>query len=524
MKKRKTNEVIAYKTAVFQIHAPTKRRRALLHDAMYRYHLGFTIILNLVLKNFGPLKAYRKTAKKSEFDKFLGALISKRINSLPLPNSAKTGLAQDINASISSYLELQKDYEEKIKSFSHKEIEKKGGEPSPPSIPRLVSVSDDWAARLNDMSSALTLEEENAARDKLLKESKAGRMRPMFFPRCRVQDGFIILKNRETERYYIFLNLHSSDSRWANKKQVNLTGLMDIRDGKELNQRTKIGELFPINFGKGYQLEEFIKCATPKTAKLIKKLDVDGSECFEVHVSYEFSSPAKETRCFLGVDRGINNLTSLCVIDGNGYILSEENVDGGDLRFVQRKLERQQRLVQKSGKKFRSRTRLAEANKAVHRTANRIVALAEEHSAQVILEDLSNFANRRSKRGRSNFNRMLNRTQYQKLAFVLDYKLQIAGLPKCRRVQPAYTSITCPECGIQNKANRNRKDKKNQFVCQECGYGHDADLNAARVIALKRCWRTWLPEQKAKKYFEELVNTEYSFKCYLKLLAERRSQ
>ena len=520
MKKRKENEIIAYKTAVFQIHAPTKRRRALLHDAMYRYHLGFTKILDLTLKNIDGLK----TVEKKKFNGSLTSLIQQPIKCLPLPNSAKSGLAQDISGTISAYLELLKDYEDGIKNLSEKEIEKKGGRPGLPSIPRLISVADDWDARLKDMGAALTFEDENTARDKLLKESKAGKLRPMLFPRYRVEDGFVILKNRETERYYVFLNLHSSDSRWAKKKQVNLTGLTDLRNGKVLSQRTRVGELFSINFGKDYQLEAFIKRAVPKTAKLIKKIDTDGSEYFEIHVSFEFSSIAKDTRCFLGVDRGINNLASLCVIGQNGEIVSEENVDGGDLRFVQRKLERQQRLVQSSGKKFRSRTRLAEAGKAVHSTANRIVALAEEHSAQVILEDLNNFANRRNKRRRSNFNRMLNRTQYQKLAFVLDYKLQISGLPKCRRVQPKYTSITCPECGFHHKANRDRGDRANIFNCQECGYRHDADLNAARVIALKRRWRASLPEQKAKKRFEELVNTDYSFKSYLKLLADKRNR
>jgi putative transposase len=46
------------------------------------------------------------------------------------------------------------------------------------------------------------------------------------------------------------------------------------------------------------------------------------------------------------------------------------------------------------------------------------------------------------------------------------------------QVHPAYTSRTCPNCGHQEKANRNGKI----FLCLSCGHREDADFNAADNI------------------------------------------
>lgn len=121
---------------------------------------------------------------------------------------------------------------------------------------------------------------------------------------------------------------------------------------------------------------------------------------------------------------------------------------------------------------------------------------------------------------------MLNLTQYQKLKSVLSYKLKLEGLLDSLSVSAAYTSMTCPECGYTDKKNRDRKDPKNRFICQlqTCNYEGDADLNAARIIALKKLWRLYLPEKQAKMIFAEIVNTDYSFERFLKSLATKRKK
>ena len=517
--KRRPNQIIAHKTATFQIHAPTKRRQALLHDSMYRNHLAYTRGLKKLLENIEQLKLL----KKSDFNKEGDGLIRPMIKSLPLSSSARSGVIEDLMGTISSYIELMKDYEKRIKGKTPEEIKKMGGIPGRPTVPPLISSEEDWAGRVDALRKVVFLEDENEAKTNLLKESKAGQLRPLNFPRSRVNDGFLLLHDPETDRYFIFLNLFSSKARWAGRKITDLTGLVNVSDGKTLRCKTTTGELFPINFSKDYQLENFIDNGMPKTAKLIKSEGPLGHAVYNVHISFEFASEIKPTQTLLGVDRGIINLASLTVISPEtGAILEQKNIDGTDLRFIQRKLERRQKIVQQSGKRFKNKARKAEADKAVHRTANEIVRQAVAHNSQVILEDLRPLSSRSTKRKKSNFNRMLNRTQYQKLLFVLNYKLQVAGLPKCRHVSAKYTSITCPECGCQNKKNRNRKDLKNQFCCQGCGYSKDADLNASCVIALRRLWRQSMPEAERKKLFKDLVNTDYAFDQCLKSLAQKR--
>ncbi len=46
------------------------------------------------------------------------------------------------------------------------------------------------------------------------------------------------------------------------------------------------------------------------------------------------------------------------------------------------------------------------------------------------------------------------------------------------KVNPRYSSQTCPECGCVHKDNRD----KEKFICTNCGYMDHADLNAANVL------------------------------------------
>lgn len=61
---------------------------------------------------------------------------------------------------------------------------------------------------------------------------------------------------------------------------------------------------------------------------------------------------------------------------------------------------------------------------------------------------------------------------------MLAYKLEERG-GTLIRVNPAYTSQTCAECGTISKANR---ESQADFECVSCGHAAHADINAARNI------------------------------------------
>jgi len=49
-------------------------------------------------------------------------------------------------------------------------------------------------------------------------------------------------------------------------------------------------------------------------------------------------------------------------------------------------------------------------------------------------------------------------------------------------VDPKYTSQQCSVCGFISKENRK---SQSEFVCLTCGHSENADINAAKNIALR---------------------------------------
>ena len=523
------------KTAVFKLHNPSCRKRAMLEYALRHNHLAYSRALAAVTpltQSFLdsertsreadralPLTEQRKKAhqRKFERERILVAQISKTIKPLPTSGSSKAlrSIPGSLVGQIESYIEL----DGHMQSVGF------------PSAQRLQRDQRSYEQKLQRFASATLLEEENIARDELLSEQKVGKYRPLLFATNRKSDGFLLLVDPETRRYYAFLNLVSECSRFAKFTEVEqsakscrkIDGLVDLHTGEVVRFSSKTGCLFPLEFGRDYQLDEYLKKGKSLSAKLHKIADR-----YELHVAFEFEPQQIEPHTFLGVDRGIYNLASLAVVDENGRVADRKNVDGRGLRFVQWQLERRQRNMQQLGKRYISGARRHFADEAVHTAANEIVDMAAHHQAQVIIENLGPMTSRSGKRKRSNFNRVLNRSQYQKLENVLTYKLAVVGLPVPISVHPGYTSQTCPCCGHCDSANREKRPdgdgfKLDIFKCADCGFTDDADLNAARVIALKRIWRESLsPALRAKKMEEIPVGK--SFKEFLRNRAERRGE
>ena len=492
----------AYKTAVFRIHNPSRRKRSMLDDAVTRNHRAYTKLLAALLPRLDHFTQYRRGKQR---ESAIYRAVAPMVNPLPLAIGAKAGLISDVAGQISSFIELREHQDN----------------PSTPTAARLNASQDSYEGGLLRLASSVDLAQENAARDYLMAEARAGKRRPILYLKNRRSDGYLVLFSPEKAAYYVWLNLHPKDSRFARPAHVD--GLVDIRTGEVVSFSSSTGMLFPVEFGRDFQLERFISQGRPQSAKLMEK---DGH--YEVHVTFEYESPAINPAVIVGIDRGIYNLASMAVVTSDGAVLDQQNFDGRGLRHVQRLEERRQRKTQRRGRRYKSKSRRAMADEAVHVTANAIVDMAIKHQGQVVMENLAPLSYRGSKRGRSSFNRVLNRTQYQKLIATLDYKLPVVGLPKPKTVSAAYTSQTCPCCGHQDRENRPRRPAGDgfiidRFICQSCGHQADADLNAARVIALKRMWRENLPDSQRRKLMSELTEN-YSFKTYLRDRAEMRGE
>ena len=75
-----------------------------------------------------------------------------------------------------------------------------------------------------------------------------------------------------------------------------------------------------------------------------------------------------------------------------------------------------------------------------------------------------------------------------------------------RRVNPRFTSQTCPECGHVHKSNRD----KEKFICGECGYFNHADINAARNIRRRgiELIQSWSKEEPEIWFFKSVVPSD----------------
>jgi len=120
-----------------------------------------------------------------------------------------------------------------------------------------------------------------------------------------------------------------------------------------------------------------------------------------------------------------------------------------------------------------------------HKTSTALVS----ESQAISLEDLKvvNMTTRargRGRRAKAGLNRSILAQGWGRFREMLEWKGAAAGC-EVKRVDPAYTSQTCAECGVVAKASRKTQAS---FVCIACGHSDNADVNAARNILRAAGW------------------------------------
>ena len=126
------------------------------------------------------------------------------------------------------------------------------------------------------------------------------------------------------------------------------------------------------------------------------------------------------------------------------------------------------RLLRREGRRERNRVR-----QRLHRVSKRLVRLATEVRAAIVLEDLTlHGAGGKSRR----MNRRLSSWPRREIHRQIEYKAALEGVPIIK-VNPQWTSKACPVCGAR------RRDKVGQeFVCLMCDWEMDRQINAGLNI------------------------------------------
>ncbi len=179
----------------------------------------------------------------------------------------------------------------------------------------------------------------------------------------------------------------------------------------------------------------------------------------------------------IGVDLGIVNLATT----SDGVRFSGEKCEAVRKRYSALKARLQSvgswdakkhlKRISRKERRFKKDTN--------HCISKQIVATAQGTNRAIALEDLKGIRSGStvSKPLRS----VLGKWAFYELASFIQYKAQLLGIPVVF-VDPKYTSQQCSVCGFISKENRK---SQSEFVCLKCGHAENADINAAKNIALR---------------------------------------
>ncbi len=240
---------------------------------------------------------------------------------------------------------------------------------------------------------------------------------------------------------------------------------------------------------------------------------LDGKRFLLLSYKQPVKEVVKDEDVIVGVDLGINKVAYMAVNNSGQNFF----IDGGELRAFRNRIQQRRKSMRnqlracshnrrghgrKTLLKPLEKLRDKEANfnnLANHRYAKVIVEWAEKQGAGTIqLEDLSNIKDKRKENKKEN--KMLGEWTYRDLADKIESKAKEKGI-KVVKIDPKYTSKLCNECKKIDVNNRNVKKYGQEFfqcVNKECNHKTNADLNAAKNIAIKDI----------DKYIDKLIKLE----------------
>lgn len=216
-----------------------------------------------------------------------------------------------------------------------------------------------------------------------------------------------------------------------------------------------------------------------------------GHWCVSIQTEYEAQTSPHPSTSMVAIDLGVNRFATL----SDGSYLEPLNIFKQlqeKLAFAQRRLSKKVKFSANWKKQKKKIARLYEriAN-ARHDFLHKASTLISKNHAMVVVEDLKvrnmsksakgDLANPgRNVKAKSGLNRSILDQGWGMFIQMLQYKQTWLG-GEVIKVNPQYTSQTCPECHHVSKDNRTAQSR---FKCVECGYTENADLvGALNVLA-----------------------------------------
>lgn len=206
------------------------------------------------------------------------------------------------------------------------------------------------------------------------------------------------------------------------------------------------------------------------TAKLVCKKDK-----YFLHIPVTFEVPDcnnSEIQNVVGVDRGINFIIATYDSNGKSGFVSGKAIKHKRAKYADVRKQLQMRKTPSSRRRLkRIGNRENRWMQDVNHCVSKALVLNNPKNTLFVLEDLSGVRNATERVKRKNRYVSVSWSFYD-LECKIDYKSKKYG-SKMIKVDPAYTSQTCPKCGHTERSNRNKK--KHVFICKNCGYTSNDD-------------------------------------------------
>jgi hypothetical protein len=539
-----------HRTAAFALHHPTRHVRAILEHVFRDYTTAYTALLHASAHySVDELRGLATFAldERTGTPRMNARTLANRLYAqpgmartlagvaAPLPSRLRQSVREHVAQSLMSYVAL---------ADAQAADTRRGGAPSAPSRLHASMVERMRQSALNELGALADNLQRERALIAIVQQTLQSETVAIPFVGISPDYGFGLYYQPETHTFYARLDVVGSASRHARpitargryldiKSGLTYVRQADAADcaGAESFGRSTRAVLVPLEMGRWHETRlrftsvAFLPqrgtdtthpaAAVPVAGKLVRRRVPqrgrrdgagDAAVRYELHVTFEVPVPAtdrrasgtEEARPLLAINRGIYQLASLVVTSPDARaVVAQQAASGVALRAVQEALERRRAQEQQRGVAPRARdrrqSRIAEHH--VCALANEVVELARRHGAQVVMEDMTNFASGHAIRQVSAVPRtrqtarraMLNRRQFERVREAIDQRLELVGLPAVRVVSAAYISQTCLACGHRAVENRD-PERPRQFRCASCGWREDIDHVAACNVARKLLW------------------------------------
>ena len=171
-----------------------------------------------------------------------------------------------------------------------------------------------------------------------------------------------------------------------------------------------------------------------------------------VYLTFEREVELRRPKAVMGVDINFNNIT-FTITDLEGRLITMGTTSFSGLKRalthriiaekIQRRYSRKWRYVKGIKESIRKHGRRAKniLNDSCHHMSRKLVEIAKEYNAAILLEDLSKLRNRVN--GSKKFNKKLSLWTYRRIQSYINYKVLMEGIP-VMYVNPRGTSKASP--------------------------------------------------------------------------------